>query len=161
MNKLTSDKNVFIMDGAHVMGDVTFDEGCSIWYGAVLRGDCGPIRLGKKCNIQDNAVLHGDGSIPTVLEDGVTVGHNAVVHSAFIGEHSMIGMGALIISGAHIGKYCMVGAGAVVTPKTVVPDGMLIVGNPARIVRKLTQEELNFISDAGNFYHTLAEKHRA
>lgn len=160
MKQFTSDENVFIMDGAHVMGDVAFEEGCSVWYGAVLRGDCGAIRLGRRCNVQDNAVLHGDGNIPTVLEEGVTVGHNAVVHSAHIGRHTLIGMGAVIVSGARVGSYCMVGAGAVVTPKTDVPDYSLVVGNPGRVVRSLTSEEVQFISEAGDFYYALSQKHR-
>lgn len=160
MDKITSSEKVFIMDGAHVMGDVSFEEGCSVWYGAVLRGDCGAIRLGKYCNIQDNATLHGDGSLPTILEEGVTVGHNAVVHSAYVGKHTLIGMGAIIISGAKIGSYCMIGAGAVVTPKMVIPDHSLVIGNPAKVVRALTQEEIEHISDAGRFYYELSLKHK-
>ena len=160
MKKFTTDETVFIMDGAHVMGDVAFGEGCSVWYGAVLRGDSGPIRLGRRCNVQDNAVLHGDGRLPTVLEDGVTVGHNAVVHSAHVGSHSLIGMGAVVISGARIGSCCMVAAGAVVTPKAVVPDGMLVAGNPARILRPLTPEELAHVRDAGDHYYALSQRHR-
>lgn len=160
MDKIESNENVFIMDGAHVMGDVSFEKGCSVWYGAVLRGDSGRIRLGEYCNIQDNATLHGDGSTPTVLEEGVTVGHNAVVHSAYVGKHTLIGMGAVIISGAKIGRYCMIGAGAVVTPKTVIPDYSLAVGNPAKVVRTLTQEEIDHVANAGRFYYDLSLKHK-
>lgn len=160
MDKIVSDENVLIMDGAHVMGDVSFEKGCSVWYGAVLRGDSGAIRLGRYCNIQDNATLHGEGGIPTILEDGVTVGHNAVVHSAYVGKHTLIGMGAVVISGAKIGSYCMIGAGAVVTPKTVVPDCSLAVGNPAKVVRALTPEEIEHVTNAGRAYHELSLKHR-
>lgn len=142
------------------MGDVSFEEGCSVWYGAVLRGDCGAIRLGRYCNIQDNATLHGDGNLPTILEEGVTVGHNAVVHSAYVGKHTLIGMGAIIISGAKIGCCCMIGAGAVVTPKMVIPDYSLVIGNPAKVARTLTQEEIEHVADAGRFYYELSLKHK-
>ena len=160
MDKVISNENVFIMDGAHVMGDVSFEKGCSVWYGAVLRGDSGAIRLGKYCNVQDNATLHGDGDLPTILEDGVTVGHNAVVHSAYVGKHTLIGMGAVIVSGAKIGSYCMIGAGAVVTPKTVIPDCSLAVGNPAKIVRTLTREEIDHVEGAGRLHYELSLKHK-
>lgn len=90
-----TDENVFIFPGAKVVGDVTFGPGCSVWFNAVLRGDSGPIILGKGCNVQDNAVFHGDGETPTVLGDGVTVGHGAIVHSCAIGDRTLVGMGRL------------------------------------------------------------------
>ena len=159
MKKFVSNQNVFIMDGAHVMGDIEFGKGCSVWYGAVLRGDCGPIRLGEMCNIQDNAVLHGDGQIPTILEEGVTVGHNATVHSAYVGAHTLIGMNAVLISGCRVGRCCIVGAGTVITPKMDIPDYSMVVGNPARIVRSLSPEEIEYVSDAGRFYYELSKTH--
>ena len=155
-----TDENVFIFPGAKVVGDVTFGRGCSVWFNAVLRGDSGPIILGEGCNVQDNAVFHGDGERPTVLGNGVTVGHGAIVHSCTVGDHTLVGMGAIVLSGAVIGKDCIIGAGALVTGKTTVPDGFLIMGNPATVRRPLTPEELETIRDAGPHYMGLADQYR-
>ena len=147
-----SDETVTIFPGAKVVGDVTFGPECSVWYNAVLRGDSGKIILGRGCNVQDNAVFHGDGKVPTVLGDGVTVGHGAIVHSCSVGDHTLIGMGAIILSGAKIGKNCIVAAGALVTGKTVVPDGYLVMGNPAKIIRQLTNTELEYGTGGSEYY---------
>lgn len=155
-----SNENVFIFPGAKVVGDVTFEPGCSVWFNAVLRGDSGAIRLGRGCNVQDNAVFHGDGAIPTVLGDGVTVGHSAIVHSCTIGDHTLVGMGAIILSGAVVGRECMIGAGALVTGKMVIPDRVLVTGSPAVIRRALTQEEIKEVRESSEYYMGLAEHYR-
>lgn len=136
-----TDGNVVILPGAKVTGDVTFGPGCSVWYNAVIRGDDNPIRFGKNCNIQDNAVFHA-GRTALTVGDNVTVGHGAIVHCASVGEGTVIGMGAILVQEAVIGRNCMVGAGAVVTGKMNAPDGSLLLGNPARVVRALTEEEI-------------------
>ena len=136
-----TDENVVILPGAKVNGDVTFGPGCSVWYNAVIRGDDNPIIFGKNCNIQDGAVFHA-GRTPLVVGDDVTVGHGAIVHCAGVGSGTVIGMGAILVQDAVIGKNCMVGAGAVVTGKMNAPDGSLILGSPARVVRALTEEEI-------------------
>lgn len=136
-----TDENVVILPGAKVTGDVTFGPGCSVWYNAVIRGDDNPIRFGKNCNIQDNAVFHA-GRTALTVGDSVTVGHGAIVHCASVGTGTVIGMGAVLVQGAVIGCDCMVGAGAVVTGKMNAPDGSLLLGNPARVVRPLTEEEI-------------------
>ena len=136
-----TDENVVILPGAKVNGEVTFGPGCSVWYNAVIRGDDNPIILGTNCNIQDNAVLHA-GRTALTLGDNVTVGHSAIVHCASVGSGTVIGMGAILVQDAVIGKNCTVGAGAVVTGKMNAPDGSLILGNPAKIVRQLTEEEI-------------------
>lgn len=137
----TTDKNVVILPGARVNGHVTFGPGCSVWYNAVIRGDDNPIILGKNCNVQDNAVLHA-GRTALTIGDNVTIGHGAIVHCVSVGEGTVIGMGAILVQGAVIGKNCLVGAGSVVAGKLNVPDGSLVLGNPARVVRPLTDGEI-------------------
>ena len=136
-----TDENVVILPGAKVNGDVTFGSGCSVWYNAVIRGDDNPIVMGKNCNVQDNAVLH-PGRTPLAIGDNVTIGHSAIVHCVSVGEGTVVGMGAILVQGAVIGRNCIVGAGAVVTGKTNAPDGSMLLGNPARVVRPLTEEEI-------------------
>lgn len=136
-----TDENVVILPGAKVCGDVTFGPGCSVWYNAVIRGDDNPVIFGRNCNVQDNAVFH-PGRTPLIIGDNVTVGHGAIVHCVSVGEGTVIGMGAILVQGAVIGKNCVVGAGAVVTGKMNAPDGSMILGSPARVVRALTEDEI-------------------
>ena len=136
-----TDENVVILPGAKVRGNVTFGPGCSVWYNAVIRGDDNPIVIGKNCSIQDNAVFH-PGKTPLTIGDNVTVGHSAIVHCVSVGSGTVIGMGAILVQGAVIGRECIVGAGSVVTGKMNAPDGSLILGNPAKVVRPLTEEEI-------------------
>ena len=154
-----TDDTVVILPGAVVVGDVTFGPDCSVWFNAVLRGDGKPITLGAGVNIQDNAVLHSD-VYPTVLGDYVTVGHGAIVHGCTVGDNTVVGMGAILLNGARVGKNCTVGAGAVVTGKTDAPDGSLLLGNPARVVRSLTTEELAGLRQSAEHYVELKEAYR-
>lgn len=154
-----TDETVVILPGAAVVGDVTFGPGCSVWFNAVLRGDGKPITLGRGCNVQDCAVLHSD-RFPTVLGDYVTVGHGAIVHGCTVGEGSTVGMGAVVLNGARIGKNCMVGGGAVVPGKLDAPDGSLVLGNPAKVVRALTEEEIAGMRENTEYYIRLREEYR-
>ena len=154
-----TDEDVVILPGAAVAGDVTFGPGCSVWFNAVIRGDGKPITLGRGCNVQDCAVLHSD-VFPTALGEYVTVGHGAIVHGCGIGDNTVIGMGAIVLNGAKIGQNCMVGAGAVVTGKTDAPDGSLVLGNPAKVVRPLTQEEIAGLRQNAEHYMELREAYR-
>ena len=154
-----TDDNVVILPGAAVVGNVTFGPDCSVWFNAVLRGDGKPITLGTGVNIQDNAVLHSD-VYPTVLGDYVTVGHGAIVHGCTVGDNTVVGMGAILLNGARVGKNCMVGAGAVVTGKTDAPDGSMLLGNPARVARSLTTEELAGLRRSAEHYVELKEAYR-
>ena len=154
-----SDDSVVLLPGAVVVGDVTFGPDCSVWFNAVLRGDGKPIILGAGVNIQDNAVLHSD-VYPTVVGDWVTVGHGAIVHGCTVGDNTVVGMGAILLNGARVGKNCMVGAGAVVTGKTDAPDGSLVLGNPARVARPLTPEELAGLRQNAERYVELKEAYR-
>jgi carbonic anhydrase/acetyltransferase-like protein (isoleucine patch superfamily) len=134
-------KNVFIARTAVVIGDVTLGANSSVWYGAVLRGDINRIAVGHHSNIQDNAVLHLADELPCVLGNWVTVGHGAIVHACRVGDECLVGMGAVILDGAVIGKQSIIGAKALVTQGTKIPPGSLVLGAPAKVVRKLSKEE--------------------
>lgn len=154
-----TDEHAVILPGAAVVGDVTLGKNCSVWFNAVLRGDGKPIVLGEGCNIQDCCVLHSEKHA-TVLGDWVSVGHGAIVHGAVVGDNTIIGMGATLLDFAKIGKNCMVGAGAVVTGKMDAPDGSLVLGNPAKVVRPLTQEEIAGLRRNAEHYAELKERYR-
>ena len=132
----------FVAETATLIGDVTVGKDSSVWYGAVIRGDCSSITVGCGSNIQDNCVLHTELDRPLTIGDNVTVGHGAVVHCTSVGSNTLIGMGAILLDGAVIGDHCIIGAGAVVKEKTVVPSGTMMVGIPARCVRELGPEQL-------------------
>lgn len=149
----------FIAQGAIVVGDVQIGENSSIFYNAVLRGDMAKIIIGKNSNVQDNCTIHNDKDVDCIIGDNVTVGHNAVLHSCEIGNGSLIGMGSIILSGAKIGKNAIVGAGSLVTSKTVVEDGSLYLGSPAKFKRKLTKEEIESNLNNANEYSLLADKY--
>lgn len=135
-------RDVYIAPGAHVIGRVALHDRASVWFNAVVRGDNDPIRIGMDSNVQDGAMIHSDPGVPTTIGDGVTIGHHAIVHGATVGDHSLIGMGATLLNHAVIGADSIVGARALVTEGKTFPDGSLIVGSPARLVRALTDAEI-------------------
>jgi len=139
--KPTLGRNVYIAQGAVVIGDVTLGDHSSVWYHAVLRGDINRIVVGHHTNIQDNAVIHLADQYPCVIGNYVTVGHSAIVHACTVGNEVLVGMGATILDGAVIGEESLIGANALVTPGTNVPAGSLVLGSPAKVVRALTIEE--------------------
>lgn len=139
---VTPHETTLIFPGAVVVGDVTLGRDCSIWFNAVVRGDEAPISIGDGSNVQDNATLHVSHEKPLTVGKGVTVGHGAILHSCTVGDHALIGMGAIVLDDAVVGENAMVAAGAVVTPRTVIPAGMLAVGSPAKVKRQLTDEEI-------------------
>ena len=151
-----TDDRVLIAEGAVVVGRVTLGRGVSVWYNAVIRGDQGPIEIGDDTNVQDCAVIHEN----TKIGSGCTVGHGAIVHGCTVGSNTLIGMGAIVLNGASIGNDCIVGAGAVVTGKTDAPDGSLVLGNPARIVRPLTAEEIQSNVASMEEYAEMSEWYR-
>ena len=151
-----TDESVLICDGARVSGDVSLGRGVNIWYNAVLRGDDGSITVGEDTNIQDGAVLHEE----TRVGAGCTIGHNAIVHGCSVGDNTLIGMGAVILNGARIGSNCIVGAGALVTGKMDAPDGSMILGNPAKVVRALTEAEIAGNQASAQGYLAAAERYR-
>ena len=132
---------LFVADNATIIGDVTLEEGSNIWFGAVLRGDSGPIKIGKNSNVQDNTVVHEDPGGKVVVGDNVTIGHNCIIHGCTIGDNCLIGMGAIIMNHSVIGKNCIVGAGALITEGKVFPDNSLIVGSPATVKKEVSKEQ--------------------
>lgn len=131
----------WVAPSADVIGDVILAAGASVWFGAVIRGDNGPISIGDRANIQDGAVLHADPGFPLSIGADVTIGHRAVVHGCTVGEGALIGMGAIVLNGAAIGPGCLVGAGALVTEGKRFEPGQLILGAPAKAVRPLREDE--------------------
>ena len=148
------EKKVYIAPDAVVTGDVVLGENVNIWHGAVLRGDCGTITLGEGTNIQDLCVLHEE----TTLGKNCTVGHGAIVHGCTVGDNTLIGMGAMVLTGAVIGNDCIIGAGALVTGKTVAPDGSVLLGSPAKVVKTATPEQIAENAHNAAHYVELAQK---
>jgi carbonic anhydrase/acetyltransferase-like protein (isoleucine patch superfamily) len=154
------DPTAWVAEGACVIGQVTIGPQAGIWYGAVLRGDTAPIHIGARSNVQDNSVLHVDMDVPLVIGEDVTVGHQVMLHGCTIGDGSLIGIQAVVLNGARIGRNCLVGAGALVTEGKEFPDGSLIMGSPAKVVRELTPEALERMRRSAAFYVHNAQRHR-
>ena len=151
--------DVFIAEGAMVIGDVTIGQGSSVWYNAVLRGDIAPIRVGRNSNVQDGAVLHVDEDVPCVVGDDVVIGHGAVVHSATIGDGSLVAMHATVLSGSSVGPQSIVGANALVAERKQFPARSLIVGVPGKAQREVTDAEAAGIRDNARRYAGYARAH--
>ena len=134
--------SAFLAPQSTVLGDVTIGEGCSIFFGAVIRSEFTTISIGRNTNIQDNCVLHTDPAFPMLIGEGVTVGHSAILHGCTIGDTSLIGMGAIVLNGAVIGRDCIIGAGALVPQNVVIPDGSLVIGTPGKVRRPVTEQEI-------------------
>ena len=146
--------------GAVVLGGVTVGEQSSIWYGAVVRGDCEAIRIGKRTNIQDLCVLHADAGFPCTLGDGVTVGHGAIVHGATVEDDVLIGMKAVVMNGARIGRGSIVAVGAIVTEGMEVPPGSVVMGQPGKVKRPAEERDLVQIHHAADHYVQAAKGYR-
>lgn len=139
------DDSVFVAPGAYIIGDVSIGAQSTIWFNAVLRGDEGSIRIGKKCSIQDNATIHLYEDAPVVVEDEVTVGHQVVLHGCKIGRRSIIGMGSVVLDHAEIGEECIIGANTLITQGAKIPPRSLVVGSPGKVIRTLTDKDLELI----------------
>ena len=145
--------SAFVAEGARIIGDVEIGKDSSVWYNAVVRGDVNFIRIGEGTNIQDNSVLHvTHKTFPLIVGSRVTIGHGAVVHAATIMDFCLVGMGAVILDNAHVGPYALVAAGSVVLVNTVIPEGTMAAGVPARIVRPLTSEERRSLEQSARNY---------
>lgn len=152
-----TDKASFIAENATIIGDVKLEEGTTIWYGAVIRGDGDSIRIGKNTNIQDNCVVHVDPDNPVSIGEGVTIGHSCIIHGCTIGDNCLIGMGSIIMNGAKIGDNCLVGAGALITENKEFPAGSKIIGSPAKIKSEVTEKDLELIKYSADYYMKDAE----
>ena len=153
--------SAWVADSAQVIGTVELAADASVWFNAVLRGDTEPIRIGKGSNVQDGTVIHCDHGFPVTLGENVTVGHQVVLHGCTVGDGSLIGIQAVVLNGAKIGKHCLVGAGALVTEGKEFPDGSLIVGSPAKVVRQLTPEQIAGLQRSAEHYVQNARRFRA
>lgn len=135
--------SVFIAKNATIIGDVEIDEGASIWFKTVIRGDVAPTRIGKRVNIQDLSLVHQSPNFPVIIEDDVTIGHQVTLHGCTIRRNALIGMGSLLLDGAEIGENAFIGAGSLVSPGTKIPPNTLAFGRPAKVIRELTQKDLD------------------
>ena len=153
-------ESAWVADSAEVMGDVVLGDDASVWFTVVIRGDTDAIRIGKRTNIQDGSVLHADVGMPLTLGDDVTVGHKVMLHGCTVGDGSLIGIGAIVLNGAKIGKGCLVGAGSLVTEGKEFPDGSMIMGTPAKVVRQLTPEQLEGLLHSAEHYVNNARRYR-
>jgi carbonic anhydrase/acetyltransferase-like protein (isoleucine patch superfamily) len=149
---VTASGAYFVAPTAAVIGRVTLGENASVWFGAVLRADGNTIEIGDDSNVQDNAVVHVDADAPVRVGNKVTIGHSAVVHGCTIGDYSLIGIGATILSHARIGRFCIVGAGALITERKEFPDRSVIIGAPARRMREVTDEEVEMLRESAAHY---------
>lgn len=152
--------NVFVADGAKLIGDVTVGSWASIWYNAVLRGDLAEIVIGDRTNIQDGVVGHVNTSQPLIVGNDVSIGHSAIIHGCRIGHGTLIGMGAIVLNGADIGEYALIGAGSVVTENKKIPPYTLSLGSPARVVRELTEEDLQRMKLTAESYVAKGKEYR-
>ncbi|CAN1835611.1 Gamma carbonic anhydrase 1, mitochondrial, partial [Linum perenne] len=161
------DKDAFVAPNASIIGDVQIGRSSSIWYGCVLRGDMNNISIGSGTNIQDNALVHvaktnrAGKVLPTIIGDNVTVGHSAVLHGCTVEDESFVGMGATLLDGVVVEKHAMVAAGALVRQNKRIPAGQVWGGNPAKFLRKLTDEEIAFFAESAANYSNLAQVHAA
>ncbi len=153
-------ENAYVADSAQVIGRVTLEAGASIWDCAVLRGDIADIVIGENSNIQDGSVVHVSHEMPVTVGRNVTVGHRVVLHSCTIGDNSLIGMGAVLLDGVKIGRNCLIGAGALVTPNTEIPDGMMALGSPAKVVKPLPEKTIDANLENAAEYVRLGELFR-
>ncbi|MDQ7983771.1 gamma carbonic anhydrase family protein [Pseudomonas sp. G34] len=151
----------WIAPNATVIGNVRLDEGASVWFGAVLRGDNELIHIGQNSNVQDGAVLHTDPGSPLTLGTGVTVGHNAMLHGCTVGDYSLVGINAVVLNGARIGKHCIIGANALIAEGKEIPDGSLVVGSPGKVVRELTEAQKKLLEAGAAHYVQNARRYAA
>jgi len=141
---------------AVVTGDVTLGRESSVWYGAVVRGDCAPITIGEQTNVQDGVIVHCDTDVPNEIGSRVTIGHGAIVHGRRVGDDVLIGIGAILLGGSVIGDGCIIAAGSVVRENSVIPPRSMVAGVPGRVVRAVTDEELTMLRSHADSYLRLA-----
>jgi carbonic anhydrase/acetyltransferase-like protein (isoleucine patch superfamily) len=157
---VTQHESAFIAPSADVIGSVVLEENASVWFHVVIRGDNDIITIGRDTNVQDGSVLHTDHGIALTLGRGITVGHRVVLHGCEVGDYSLIGMGAVVLNRARIGRYCLVGANALVTEGKQIPDGSLLMGAPAKVVRQVTETERAVLEASAGHYVQNAQRYR-
>lgn len=142
----------YIAPGAHVIGNVRMLGHSSVWFNAVVRGDCDRITIGEFSNVQDGSVLHTDPGVPLAIGTGVTIGHKVMLHGCTVGDYSLIGINAVVLNGAKIGKCCIVGANALVTENTEIPDYSLVLGSPGKVVKTLDEATFELLKASSDHY---------
>ncbi len=144
--------DVWVAASATVAGNVIMQSGSSVWFGTVIRGDNEPINIGARSNIQDNAVLHSDPGSPLKIGEGVTVGHQAMLHGCTVGDNTLVGIGATILNGTVIGKNCLIGAHALITENKVIPDNSVVMGSPGRVVKQVPEVQEAMLKVSADYY---------
>lgn len=155
------DSTCFVAESAEIIGQVLVEQGANIWYNTIVRGDVEPIIIGENTNIQDLCVVHTSHGYPVKIGSGVTVGHRAICHGCTIEENVLIGMGSIVLDGAYIEKDVIIGAGTLVPPNKRIPSRSLVIGSPAKVVRTLTEEEVESIKKSASGYVELSQHHKS
>lgn len=153
-------ESVFVAESADIIGKVKIEKNANIWYNVVIRADEEDIIIGENTNIQDGTVVHIGHNLKTEIGKNVTIGHKALIHGCKIGDNTLIGMGSIILDGAEIGEYSLIGAGSLVPPGKKIPSGVLALGSPAKVIRELSEEEKQSLTDSATNYIKTADKHR-
>jgi carbonic anhydrase/acetyltransferase-like protein (isoleucine patch superfamily) len=151
---------VYIAPGCHIIGDVILEEYSSVWFNSTLRADLSHIKVGRHVNLQENCVIHVERGLPTELGDYVLVGHSVIIHASKVGAGSMIGMGSILLDGCVVGENTIIGAGSLVKMKDKIPAGVLALGSPARVIRELKQEEMDWIKKSSQSYSERAQMYK-
>ena len=153
-------KNTYISESVDIIGKVNVEENVNIWFGTRLRGDMNNIIIGENTNIQENSVVHVDINSPCIIGKNVTIGHGTIIHGCSISDNVLVGMGSIILNNAKIGKNTIIGAGSLVTQGKEFPEGVLILGNPAKVIRQLTEAEIESIQRSADNYVSLSKKYK-
>ena len=153
-------KNTYISESVDIIGNVEINENANIWFGTRLRGDMNNIVIGRNTNIQENSVVHVDINSPCIIGKNVTIGHGTIIHGCSISDNVLVGMGSIILNNAKIGKNTIIGAGSLVTQGKEFPEGVLILGNPAKVIRQLTEAEIESIQRSADNYVSLSKKYK-
>jgi len=154
-------KSSFIAPNSSVIGNVVLSNNASIWFNVVIRADLAQVRIGENSNIQDGSILHVDEGFPITIAKNVTIGHKVMLHGCSIDEGSLVGMNAVVLNGAKIGKNCLIGANALVTENMIVPDGSVVLGSPAKIVRQLDEKAKNILAEGAEHYVHSSHQYKA
>lgn len=153
-------KNTYISESVDIIGKVNVEENVNIWFGTRLRGDMNNIIIGENTNIQENSVVHVDINSPCIIGKNVTIGHGTIIHGCSISDNVLVGMGSIMLNNAKIGKNTIIGAGSLVTQGKEFPEGVLILGNPAKVIRQLTEAEIESIQRSADNYVSLSKKYK-
>ena len=153
-------KNTYISESVDIIGKVNVEENVNIWFGTRLRGDMNNFIIGENTNIQENSVVHVDINSPCIIGKNVTIGHGTIIHGCSISDNVLVGMGSIILNNAKIGKNTIIGAGSLVTQGKEFPEGVLILGNPAKVIRQLTEAEIESIQRSADNYVSLSKKYK-